>query len=363
MRIVFPALVLLLAPFACDAATDPFQHELRRIRENVYVAVRPDVNRVPVSGNVTLIINKDDVVVVDSGRTPAAAENIIALLREKTSKPVSTIINTHWHDDHHLGNSVWKRYWPDVEIIAHASTRKAIAGEPMAGLDTREQGLKNFRPVLVKRIEEGIDEDGRKLSEPELERNQVILATIPLLIEQSRITELVIPDRTYTDQLQLDRPDRRIQVRYLGRGNTDGDSVVYLPDDGIVITGDLVVMPLPFGFYSYPADWIKTLQGIKALQWTTLVPGHGEPQSDSRYVDALITLLETLTAQVAAGHAAGGTLDDIRAGLDLDEIERQFTNGDPVLARLFHAYWVLPITKSAWKEASGIKIVQGKDPT
>lgn len=363
MRIVSAMLALLAALFCQHTLASPFQHELRRIRDDVYVAVRPDVNRVPVSGNVTIIINEHDVVVVDSGRTPAAAEDVIALLREKTSRPVSTIINTHWHDDHHLGNSVWKRHWPDAEIIAHVNAQKAIAGEPMAGLDKREEGLLESRKALAERVARGADADGRKLSSVELERSRSILATIPLLVEQSRITELVVPDRVYSDELQLDRPDRRIQIRYLGRGNTDGDSIVYLPDDGVVVTGDLVVMPLPYGFYSYPADWIQTLEGLKALEWTTLVPGHGEPQSDSRYVDALITLLQSVREQVIAGHAAGRTLDDVRDSLDLEPVATTFTSGDPLLETLFQAYWVLPITKSAWKEAGGVEIIQGVDPT
>ncbi|MBW3568209.1 MAG: MBL fold metallo-hydrolase [Proteobacteria bacterium] len=362
MRIL-PAVVLFAVSPLADALADPFHHELREIREDVYVAFRPDINRVPVSGNITLIINRDDVVVIDSGVNPAAAENVIALLREKTSKPVTAVINTHWHDDHHLGNSAWKLHWPDAEIIAHQNTQKAIAGEPMAGLDTRAKGLEDYRKVLAERIEKGIGADGETLSPPELERSRTILATIPLLIEQAGKTNLVVPGRTYSDTLELKRPGRRIQLHYLGRGNTDGDTVVHLPDDGIVITGDLVVMPLPFGFYSYPADWITTLENLKSLQWTTLVPGHGEPQSDARYVDALIALLKEIRSQVAAGHAAGKSLEETRAGIDLGEMESTFTSGDTVLAKLFHAYWIMPITKSAWKELEGIEIVQGVEAT
>lgn len=362
MHILYSMLFVSLLAFPLSSTADPFQHELRKIRDDIYVAVRPDVNRVPVTGNITLIINEHDVVVVDSGRTPAAAENVIALLKDKTSLPVSTLINTHWHDDHHLGNSAWRKHWPDIEIIAHVNTHKAISGEPMAGLETRAEGLGNFRETLSERIAQGVDADGNKQTEAELERSRATLAVIPLMIEQAKITELVVPDRTYPDELHIDRPDRRIQVRYLGRGNTDGDSVVYLPDDGIVITGDLVVMPFPYGFYSYPTDWVQTLERIRELEWVTLVPGHGEPQQDARYVESLITLLKAVREEVEAGHAAGKTLEEVRAGIDLGDTAH-FTNGNPLHEKLFHAYWVMPITKSAWKEVTGTAIVQGKDPT
>lgn len=362
MRFFLSLLGAFLLLFSSSTSANPFEHELRQVREDIHVAVRPDVNRVPVTGNITLIINENDVVVVDSGRTPAAAENVIALLREKTALPVSAVINTHWHDDHHLGNSVWRHYWPDVEFISHEKTRDSIAGEPMARIENEAEELRNARQTLADRIEKGVDAQGAPMSAAMLERTRRILATIPLLLEQSEITELVVPDRVYTDTLTLERPNRRIEVRYLGRGNTDGDSVVFLPDDGVVITGDLVVMPLPYGFYSYPSDWVQTLERIQALEWRTLVPGHGEPQSDGEYVDALITLLADINTQVAAGHAAGKTLEDIRDGIELANAA-YFTNEDPVLERLFHAYWIMPITRSAWKEVTGTPIVQGIEPT
>lgn len=356
---------LLLLQFCFEVlAAGPFNHELRTVRDDIIVAVRPNVNRLPVTGNVTFVINRDDVIVVDSGGTPAAAEDAIALLRTKTDLPVTAVINTHWHGDHHLGNSVWQAQWPEVEFIAHAGTDAAMRGEPMSYLkEQTPESLQAAGKTFAARAETGLDGEGNPLSETERAYYREAHQDLPLIADQVALTRMVLPTRTFKDQLVLQRPGRRIEVLHPGRGNTDGDAIVYLPDDGVVITGDLVVMPMPYGFYSYPADWIKTLGQIKALEWSTLVPGHGEPQQDAQYLDTLVTLLEATRNQVAAGVRAGKTLEQIRDEMDFGDAGERVIAGDSLRARQFRSYWMMPITRSAWKEAHGVEIVQGKEPT
>ena len=90
---------------------------------------------------------------------------------------------------------------------------------------------------------------------------------------------------TVADSLVLHRGGRDIEVKFLGRGHTSGDLVVYLPKERIVATGDLVVHPIPFGGSSYLQEWAGTLRKLKLLDATTIVPGHGEILSDWSYVD------------------------------------------------------------------------------
>lgn len=362
-HLLLAGLILLQSSLAASVA-GPFEHELRMISDDVFVAVRPNVNRLPVTGNITFIINRDDVVVVDSGGTPAAAEDAIGLLRTKTDLPVTAVINTHWHGDHHLGNSAWLAQWPDVEFIAHAGTDAAMRGEPMSYLKQQTpESLRAAGETFAARVETGLDGEGKPLSETERGYYREAHQDLPLIAEQMAVTHMVLPTRTFENQLVLDRPGRRIEIRHLGRGNTDGDAIVYLPDDGVVITGDLVVMPVPYGFYSYPGDWIETLGRIKALEWSTLVPGHGEPQQDAQYLDTLVMLLETTRRQVAAGARAGKSLEQIRAEMDFGAAGERIVAGDALRARLFRSFWIMPITRSAWKEAHGVEIVQGKEPT
>ena len=73
---------------------------LAHFRDGVWMAYRPDPYRVPVFGNVTIIVTKQDVVVVDAGSSPRAARRVIDKIRALTDLPVSTLINTHGHEDH-----------------------------------------------------------------------------------------------------------------------------------------------------------------------------------------------------------------------------------------------------------------------
>ena len=95
-----------------------FDYELRRVADGVYVAVRPDVFRQPVDGNVVFIVNERDVVAVDSGGTVASAESVIRLLRAVTNKPVRYVVNTHctatttWATRSSCASSLRSRSWP-----------------------------------------------------------------------------------------------------------------------------------------------------------------------------------------------------------------------------------------------------------
>ena len=116
---IAPAPTTLVTPATGSGVYD---FELRRLVDGVYVAVRPDVFRQPVEGNLVFIVNAEDVVVVDAGGTTASAESAIKLLRSVTDKPVRYLVNTHWHGDHNLGNAAFLKAYPGVEIVAHPNT-------------------------------------------------------------------------------------------------------------------------------------------------------------------------------------------------------------------------------------------------
>jgi len=79
-------------------------------------------------------------------------------------------------------------------------------------------------------------------------------------------------------------PDGVAQVNFLGRGNTPGDAVAWLPKEQIVAAGDLVVYPMPYFYDGYPSEWIQTLQSLAQLDATTIVPGHGPIMHDKAYL-------------------------------------------------------------------------------
>jgi cyclase len=332
-----------------SAAGGLYDFELRKLERDIYVLHRPDVLRDPVEPNALVIVNEQDVVVVEPGGAPLAAENAIRLIRSVTDKPVSVLVNTHWHGDHVLGNQVYRKEYPGVRIVAHANTRRAIAGKPM-------EYLGRVDTLMAKMVAEWEAKAAAGTLAPD-EAKQ--LPDIRLAIVESARTQVTPPDLTFTDELVLHRGEREIHIRYLGRGNTDGDAVVWLPKERIVATGDLVVAPIPYGFGSYPADWIATLERIAALDFKWLVPGHGEVQRNRDHLRLVQDLLREVRKQVAVAVKQGLDLDATRKAIDLSAYEQRIAGDDAQKRALFNDWWKRPIVRSAWLEARGEPILQG----
>jgi glyoxylase-like metal-dependent hydrolase (beta-lactamase superfamily II) len=343
------AIVLLSAGPPTARAQGAHELAALELKPGVWFLQRPNPMRIPVEGNVVVIVNADDVVVIDSGGMPVTAENAIRHIRKLTPKPVSVLVNTHWHGDHNFGNQVYREQFPGVRIVSHELTYRNITS-PYNRSETERlpaslaENLNNLREMKAK----GDWNERRELMLKDFEVEQREAAKI----------RLTPPDLTFTESLILHRGAREIHIRFLGRANTDGDAIVWLPSEKIVVTGDVVVHPTPYGFGSYPRDWIDTLGKIRALPFEILVPGHGELQYDGAYLKALERSLASIREQAAAAVAKNLDLEGFRKSLDASSFERDFVQDDAVKKRLFDAWWITPITKSAWLEASGKPIRQ-----
>jgi glyoxylase-like metal-dependent hydrolase (beta-lactamase superfamily II) len=107
---------------------------------------------------------------------------------------------------------------------------------------------------------------------------------------------------------------REIRILH-ARAITPGDTYLYLPKEKILITGDILVNPIPFAVGgSYPQEWIKTLQELNQLEIDTIIPGHGEAEHDRSYLHRNLTLFQHVLADVKATRANG---------LDLDQTKKQ----------------------------------------
>lgn len=337
----------------------PLEVDVVQVAEDVYVATRPISWRFPVMGNVTIIVNEADVVVVDGGGMAQHSENVIAEIKKITNKPVSVILTTHWHGDHNVGLAVYRKHYPDVRIIAHENTRRAMVGGAMDYLNLpddfdREESIARHR----KRLEEAI-EDGS--SEAAIESWRTLIEDYDFIFAQYDHIGWLAADETFEDRMVLHRGDRTIEFLYLGRGNTDGDAILWLPKEKIVVTGDLVVRPTPYGFGSYPAEWAETLKGIRKLDYETLIPGHGDIQRDTAYVGNLVALMEFVAAEAATAATDGITdVDEFRKRIDWSEFDRRIAKDDPDLLYFFNMWFKQPILGSALKLANGEEVTQGE---
>lgn len=340
--------LLLIALCAAAPAAAQFEkpYEVVDLAPGIFAIVWGDVLEWPYEGNNLVIVNDEDVVVVDSKRTPSLAETVIAEIRKRTGKPVRYLVNTHWHADHTYSNFVFRREFPGVEIVGHPATVAPFAEILQPAIDRALA----FAETAEERLAEGIDEEGRPLDaagrEALAERWRVAHdERLPIY----RRIRLVPPTMTVADELVLRRGEREIRIRFVGEGNSRGDLVVYLPRERILATGDLVVRPYPFlGLDDHPQSWVRVLDELATWDVATLVPGHGPVQRDFRYLEQVRDLLASLVAQTGRRHAAGETLEQAQAGVDLGERLRAFAGDDRELYRDLVDEWVPYAVKLAW---------------
>jgi len=344
--------------FGQAKSSDLFAVRLKKIKENVYVAYRPEPLRYFVEGNVTIIINEQDVVVVDAGGAPLAARNIIAEIRKLTSKPVRCVINTHDHVDHTLGNQEYVKTFPTVEIIAHPKTRENLdsdgrkyVADTIKNFDTRKERSGELFKRLAVEGQPGAD---RIIAYWERYSNEDIFPRT----EQYRQAVITLPTVTFDKQLTLYRGSRTIELLFLGHGDTPGDVIVYLPQEKIVCTGDMVTEPIPYGFSVKPLDWLVTLKKLSDLDFEYLIPGHGEVQQGKAYLQKVMDLLQAVQTQVRAAVAAGLDLEATRKQVDLARFIEEFAQGDPLRRYRFQGWFINPNVAETFKsikENSGQK--------
>lgn len=359
MLLIRISLLLLVFSLPLIASGQSGNFEMVKVADGVYAAIRTEPPGLTVNGNSVFIINDDDVVVVDTTLTPGRAKEELAALRKLTSKPVKYVINTHWHDDHIMGNQVYRDAFPGVEFIAHAATREYL---PSTGLSNRkgamsEQGYPGFIAFLKKHLQENQSVFGGPMDDEERATYASDIKIAERYMAENPGVEIVLPSITLEDRLTLHRANRVIDIRYLGRGHTSGDLVVYLPKEGIVISGDLVIWPVPYvgNPQSHPGEWGATLEKLMGLNPTTIVPGHGPVLHDNTYIKLMTRLFASLKQQVEAAVARGETLEQTRKSVNLDEFQKLLVGESRIRRDIFGSYVKGAGIAAAFSDATATK--------
>jgi cyclase len=286
-------------------------YKFERIADGVYYATGG------VGSNNVVIINDRNVLLVDTGTTPATARDFVSDVRMITNKPIRYVVNTHWHYDHTDGNQI---FGPNVQIIAHDYVRTAITTFDVLH---REPFLTstNALPVQIDNLQKQIVEEKNPAKEAALRKQ---LTDVRRTLAEVKRLKPTPPNTTYSSKLVLHEGKREIDLLFLGRGHTGGDTVVYLPNEKIVCSGDLMESRLAYMGDAFFDEWVTTLDGLKKLDWDVDLPGHGVPFSDKGLITAYQAYLTDLTKQVANLRASGASAEDAARRVDLTSHAKDF---------------------------------------
>ena len=340
--LVIAAFVL---PCICDAQDEVYPgYTWHSLGNGIYVHSQNNPLTGPVDGNSVVIVYDRGVMVVDTHINPAVARSVIKKIRSITDKPVTHVVNTHWHDDHTNGNHAYRQAFPDTKIVAHRATLKSLKEEWQVMEDQRRESYGSVDIGELRRVADSLEENDPNTAFG----YRVYAGYVEALRPELPTMELVYPDTIFEDSLVYEFGDRTIHLKWLGRGNTDGDVVVWLPEDSVLATGDILVAPIPYAFDSPMLDWAKTLGQLAALDVATIIPGHGSVQHDKQYLRRVRMLLESTVDAVRNAHDDGVAHADLAEAVDLRSYESEFTNDDPEHVWAWHAYFVSPGVRSAW---------------
>jgi cyclase len=350
MRMCRSLLVLLYCGVFAQSALASFRMEV--IAPGVHAAVRAEPPGLMVDANSVFIINEHDVVVVDANVGPSSAKASLAALRKLTTKPVRYVINTHWHDDHVLGNAVYREAFPDVEFIAHRTMADYLPGQGLKNRQSMLSGAPSGVAMLKSLLDKAQGMDGKPLAEATRASYESDIRLVERYLVETPRVDIVAPTLTFEDRLVLQRGTRRIEILHLGRGHTAGDIVVHLPAEGIVVTGDLAVAPIPLigRDQSHVADWPVTLERMLALKPRIIVPGHGAVMRDDSFVRRKIALLRDIHAQATAALQRGESMEEARKHITLADHRRLFAGDNQILNVLFTQYVLGPGLAAVYRE-------------
>ncbi len=303
---VVALLLLVGAPETAIQTQETDTHRLEEVAEGVYFAV--GTGSIFVMSNALVIVNDEDVVVVDSHITPAAARALIASIRAITDKPITTLINSHFHYDHAHGAQAFG----NVQIIGHEFTREKLTGDPMNEHTFLDSKARFDRTLdrLEARLANVTNATERLELETQVEFNRAH-------IQATKEVTPVPPDVTMSDRLTLFRGDREIQIHFFGRAHTGGDVGVYLPEDKILFTGDMLLGGISYLGDGYVGEWAQTLQNLKQLDIDLVLPGHGPGFRDLERIDYVQAYYRDLHDGVVRLKAGGATAEEAAVQVDL----------------------------------------------
>ncbi len=228
--------------------------------------------------NVGAILTGEGVILIDTPMLPEDADIWLEEIRKRTNEPILYILNT----DHHRGHIIGNQYFPMATVIAHEFAWKNMKSY---GDSFRTRLLNLYRNRMPDAAEEW--KQNLKIIEPEI---------------------------TFTGRITLFKGDKEIHLIPLG-GHTPATTVIYLPQDGLLFAGDVVVTDRPpFLSQGDTKEWLEALTYLRKLQYDVLIPGHGE-LTGKEATEKMSEFLRIVRRKVRSAYRAGLSKSDTARSL------------------------------------------------
>ena len=330
---------LLLRAIGClctsvHGANEPtLIHE--RLTPDIHLFRAPSALDLWTSSNAVVIVNADDVVVFDNNARPATTRMLISEIRKLTPKPVRTLVNSHWHLDHWSGNGEFANAWPGLRIIATRQSREYMQRMgPGYFADMVGRGVGRARTALEEAIRTGTEADGTPLTTEERAAQQREIELATAFTTETAKMPRVLPNLVFDGELRFWSGTREFRL-IEATGDATGSAVLFLPAEGLLATGDVLVRPEegegapPWTTNSNAiAPWLASLRQLDALDASIIVPGQGAALRDEAYLTLTVELWAAIIAQVHEALERGVFLqDEVIKAVDVDAIGLRYTPG------------------------------------
>jgi cyclase len=324
--------------FGADVLPPARLFKIERVSKHVYAAI---AHTTPVvNGNSAIIVTQKGLVVVDSQSSPAAARSLYGQFKEEVAAlPMRYLINTHHHLDHAHGNAAYAGIFGSRMDVVSTDFSRAALEQATRWFNSFLQG----RPVPSEQLQRVSNQEryyqfvqgyigDLKEQLLTLESQAAHLDGVRKAAAESRIESLrsyfsemsgfapTLPNITFDHEVTLHCGDVTVEVRYLGRGHTAGDAVALIPEDRVIVTGDLVHGLEPLLLEAYPDEWPATLDRVSELEFDIIVPGHGPVQRGRTTLNLFRDYLTELNQLVREGVSAGKSL----ATLQIELVPKRF---------------------------------------
>jgi len=306
-----------------------------QIADGIYQFITAPDGYVP-NGNSVVIVNENDVLVFDTFSRPSTARTVLAEIRKITDKPVRYVVNSHHHPDHWSGNEVYAEAFPGLEIIATEESRKYMLSLAKSWPPVWTNELRKAQADLDQEVSSGKQADGTALTAEQRSKDEDRVRLMRDWVAELMTVKRIYPTLTYSDQLTLRHGGR--EFRFMSMvGDAHGTTVLYLPKEKILATGDVISYPIPY--ISSPLSQEASLRRLGQFDAEVIIPGHGPAWHDKDYLNLEADLLESVVSQVDEAVQRGlVTVEEIQKVVNVEPLRLKFTHDDKDLNAKFQRF-------------------------